>query len=155
MKKLLISFALTCAVMISCNKKSNDYSLTDYTTGMITLRQWSGNVYGYRKGDTLFPGDTTHYEWPKVFNRALTDSSFSLSRINGFAVNVLGYTLNYRSTDEVAKTRRFDSVITGSLNAVLIYYYEKDSMSFENHVVSGYNSRASQYYQTNIMLHTR
>lgn len=155
MKNVLFLSVLACAGIISCNKQNNNYSLADHTAGMITDRQWSGNIYGYSKGDTLFPGDTAHYEWPKVFSRIITDSSFAVSRVNGFAVSIMGYTLNYRTTDEVAKTRRFDSVITGSLNAVLIYYYEKDSMSFENHVVSGYNSMANQYYQKNVLLHTR
>jgi hypothetical protein len=154
MKNPALFLAVMLALIIACNK-SNNYSITDYTAGMTTMRQWAGTISGYAKGDTLFAGDTTHYEWPKIFNRTLTDTSITVGKVNGYAVSMMGFTLNYRSTDETAKSTRFDTVVTGSLNAVLIYYYDKDSLTFVSSQVSGFNALASQYYQNNITLHTK
>ncbi|MCD6013008.1 MAG: hypothetical protein K0Q79_2870 [Flavipsychrobacter sp.] len=154
MKKLTLLSALIIAHITACNK-SNNYSITDHTTGMITVRQLTGIISGYAKGDTVFTGDTTHHEWPDAFNRLLIDTSVAIGKINGFAVSIMGYTLNYRSTDVANKTKRFDTLVAGTLDAVLIYYYDNDSMSFVSHQVSGFNSTANQYYQNNITLHTK
>lgn len=154
--KKTAALALLVGAICACNKSSNNYSITDLTTGMITERLWSGQIYGYAKGDTLYrPTDTVRTEWPKAYNRIITDTSFAIIKINGFAVNIMGTTLGYKSTDATAKVRRYDSVLTGSLDAVLLYYYEKDSLSFVCHRTKEYNSLANEYYQEHILLHTK
>ncbi len=156
MKKTPLVLLLFVCALCACNKNSNNYSITDFTAGMITERLWSGQIYGYAKGDTLYqPTDTVLTEWPKVYNRTLTDTSFTIIKINGFAVNIMGTTLGYKTTDAMAKVRKYDSVVTGSLDAVLLYYYEKDSLSFVCHRTKEYNSLANQYYQEHILLHTK
>lgn len=155
MKKILLYAAGLAAVTLACNKNSNNYSVTDNTAGMIKTEQWTGTISGYAKGDTLFTGDTTHHEWPKGYSRTKADTSIAVAKINGFAVGMMGFTLAYRSTDVVNKTRKFDTVLTGSYDAIMIYYYERDSFTFVSHEVSGYNTPAAQYYQNNITLHSK
>jgi hypothetical protein len=150
-----VLFAFMCiASFWGCNKDANNYSTADHTAQVIIPRSWKGTVNGYFKGDTTIPPDTTHYEWAKIYNRVITDTSFVISKVDGFAVSALGITLSYRLTDSANKIMRFDSVATGSLNCVLIYNYVKDSMGLECHTVSGTNPLSGQYYQANFYLHT-
>ena len=154
---MLLLSIVTCVAIIAvaCNKNSNNYSVADHTTGMVNGRLWSGNAYGYTQGDTLLTtGDTTHTVWAKIFSRTITDTSFSVQKINGFEVTVLGTTLTYRLTDSTNNLIRFDSVVTGTLNAILKYNYLNGSMSYEYHNVTGYNTNNHQYYQVNLFLHT-
>lgn len=158
MKNLIYLSALVSSIIIvfgACNKSSNSYTVTDHTVGMVNVRLWSGTANGYTKGDTLLTsGDTTYTAWPKIYSRLIHDSSFSVQKINGFEVSVLGTPLAYRLTDSVNKTIRFDSLVTGSLTGILIYYFNKDSMTFQYDNVFGYNVPDSQYYQAHIFLHT-
>ncbi len=155
-KSIFVSlFALMSAVAYtSCNKNSNNFSTADHTAQVTIPHSWKGPAYGYFKGDTTNPPDTTHYEWAKIYNRVISDTTFIISKIDGFAVSAFGVTLNYRLTDSSNKTMRFDSIVTGTLNCVLYYQYEKDSMSLEYHTVSGTNPISEQYYQTNVFLQT-
>jgi hypothetical protein len=54
----------------------------------------------------------------------------------------------------VNKIVTFDTVFSGSARSTLTYYYGKDSMTFDYHLVTGYNAAANQYYQLNEFLHT-
>ena len=67
----------------------------------------------------------------------------------------MGTTLGYKTTDATTKVRRYDSVVTRSLDAVILYFYEKDSLNFVYHRTKEYNSLANQYYQEHIILHTK
>jgi len=157
MKNLLsCTSALFFIALLSwgCNKGNNSYTTTDHTVGMIAVRSWSGTSGGFYKGDTAI-GTNPDSVWALHFARVITDTSFSVQKINGFALSVLGYMLDYQSTDSLTtQTVLFDSDITGTQTAVLTYYYLKDSMTFQLSVVFGYNTPANQYYQTNMFLHT-
>jgi hypothetical protein len=151
----VILFSIT-VIIFGCGKGSGNYSVADHTTGIANVtRSWSGSSTGFVQGDTLFAGDTTHYAWPKAFSRTINDTSFSIQKINGFEIAVIGYPLNYLLTDSVTNHMvKFDSTIVGSPTSFLEYFYGKDSMYFEFHQIGAYNSRANQYYQVNISLHT-
>ena len=145
---------LVCVTAYGCTK-SRVYSQTDHTTGLTSKsRVWSGTTYGYFKGDTLIPPATANEDWAKIFNLTITDSTFSVVKINGFAVSVPGMTMIYRDTDYTQNAVRFDSTVAGSGTSYLLYFYLVDSVYYEYHNFSGYNSAANQYYQTHLYLHT-
>ncbi len=150
---LLISLLATAAIY-SCKKGSNDYSVTDHTTGMVKMRSWSGTASGYVKTDTVLLPDTAHVDWASLFNQSITDTSFSVEKINGFQVSVLAMPFNYVLTDTVNKIVRFDTTLSGSATSILTYYYGRDSMTYEFHHITGYSTHAAQYYQVNEFLHT-
>ncbi len=157
MNKPVFYFLLASIGILSlcrCSKNSNNYTTTDHTAQVTVPHAWKGTIYGYYKSDTTFPPDTTHREWAKLYNLAISDTSIIISKIDGYAVSVFGVSLSYRLTDSVNKTLRFDSVVTGALNCILYYQYVKDSMSLEYHVVTGVNPISGQYYQENVFLHT-
>ena len=151
----LIFIAAMCS--LGCNKTSNNYSTTDHTVGITKLRSWSGTADGYNKGDTMISTsiglrDTV---WALHFARNIVDTSFSIAKINGFAISVLGTPLDYISTDSITtKTVVFDSNVSGTQTAILTYYYLQDSMTYQFNIVTGFNSSANQYYQVNMFLHT-
>jgi len=159
MKRLIYTVSIlsgTSLLMYSCSKGGGNYSVADHTTGIANVvRSWSGTANGFVQGDTIIPPATASVPWPKAYSRTITDTSFAVQKINGFAVAVLGYTLNYLTTDStVNHLVEFDTTLSGSSLSFLKYYYISDSMSFEFHWISGYNSAANQYYQTNYYLHT-
>jgi len=149
-------FLLFCTtlVFISCSKGGNSYTNTDHTVGMTDLKTWSGIAYGYYKGDTVLQGDTAHIVWANTFYRVITDTSFSVQKINGYQVNALETLLNYISSDSITtKTVLFDDTVSGIVSKLTLYYLA-DTMKLELHVWSGYNSAANQYYQNNVILHS-
>jgi hypothetical protein len=158
MKKSLLSafiFLGASLFVISCTKNNNNYSSADHTVGLANKTyKWTGTANGYTKGDTLFTGDTTHHEWPKIYSRTIVDTSFMIQKINGFEIAVLGAPINYISTDSTSKIVTFDTTYSGSAMTILKFYYSKDSISYEYHKVTGFNSAANQYYQSNMVLHT-
>ncbi len=153
MKKLLYSACALALCVASCSKSSNNYTVTDHTVGMVGIRHWTGSKDGYTPGDTTIMS-TVHHAWPLHFSHLITDTTFAIEKINGFSINMVGFVLAYRTTDSVAQTVRYDSVITGTLTASLIYFFGKDSIGFEVHRVDSFSSDANQYYQLNEVLHT-
>jgi hypothetical protein len=154
MKKLSFYIALLGAFAFfahGCSKPGNYVSI-NHTIGMTNTMTWSGNSWGYSYGDTL-EGDH-HFSWPEYFNRNIVDTSFAVQNIDGFDISIMGAVLAWRSTDSVAKTVKFDSVISGSLTASLVFYYSKDSIVFNYIRVYGKNDTDNIYYQTNYFLYT-
>jgi len=159
--KIFVSFIsiifLVAVLSFGCNKSSNNYSTTDHTVGMTSLRSWSGTANGYYKGDTMMSigiglRDTI---WALHFARTISDTSFSIAKLNGFVISVLGTPLNYQSTDSITtKTVLFDSNVSGTQTAILTYYYLQDSMTYQFNIITGFNTPANQYYQVNMFLHT-
>ncbi len=146
--------AMICIMTYACTKKA-DYSQTDHTVGLTSkMRSWSGSSDGHYKGDTLIPPATANEDWAKIFNRIITDSSFSVQKVNGFAVSIPNMTLIYRDTDYTINAVRYDSTVAGSGTSYLLYFYLVDSAYYEYHSFYGYNSAANQYYQTHLYLHT-
>jgi hypothetical protein len=145
---------LICVMAYGCTKKAN-YSQADHTVGLTSkMRTWSGTSNGYYKGDTLIPPSTSTEDWAKLFNSTITDTSFAVLKVNGFAVSVPGMTMIYRDTDYVDKYVRFDSTVAGSGTSYLLYFYSVDSVYYEFHRFYGFNAAANQYYQTHLYLHT-
>ena len=139
-------------VIFSCGKNTNNYSVTDHTVGMVKIRAWSGYTYGYARGDTLW--DTVHVAWPEYFYHTITDTSFSVQKINGFAINVDGVVLIFRTVDSVNKIMRFDSTYANSTTSFLIWNFGQDTMHYEFHKIYGHNDSAMKYYETNKILHS-
>ncbi len=143
-----------CVIAYGCTKKA-DYSQTDHTVGLTSkMRTWSGTTNGYYKGDTLIPPATTNEDWAKIFNRIITDSTFAVLKVDGFAVSVPGMTMIYRDTDHVGNYVRYDSTVAGSGTSYLLYFYLVDSVYYEYHSFYGFNAAANQDYQTHLYLHT-
>src|SRR4051812_12071558 len=154
---LSLSFAFICAVILfaACSK-NGDYTSADHTKGMLTSINWSGIASGYYKGDTVQfpPPDTTHIPWAKAFNHTVSDSSFFIKKINGFAVGIGDQVLRYNTTDSTHGYVLFDTTVAGSGHDALYYFYGRDSFSYEYHTITGVNAATGQYYQTNMYLHT-
>src|ERR1022692_3341214 len=116
MKKIFHTVSVFCFIVwafLSCSKGGNNYSAADHTVGLVNIiRAWSGTANGYIKGDTMYPGDTTHYAWPKAYSRVITDTTFPVQKVNGFDVSVLAENINYSSTDSVNKIVKFDTIIS-------------------------------------------
>jgi len=160
MKNLLnLSSFLFCIIIvaIACSKSGNNYSTTDHTVGVIQSRSWTGTANGYLQGDTIEfpPPDVTHVPWAYAFNRVIADTSFPVTRINGFEISALGTMLTYKATDSTLQTVKFDSTLSGAAKSVFTFYYAKDSITYEYHSVSGYNATQNQYYQVNELWHTK
>jgi hypothetical protein len=153
MKNKLIVFVAISAVTIlsyGCSKKYTDG--VNNAVGMTNSRGWYDTSYGYAYGDTL-EGDR-HFEWPEGYGRFNPDTTFAIQNIDGFTIRVGNTTLAWKVTDSSAGTVTFDSVITGSLNASVVFYFRLDSIVINYHAVYGYNDTAHQYYQTTALLHT-
>ena len=153
MKYLLILVALfLCITLIipGCNKNTNNYSVTDHTTGMIKIRSWSGYAFGNSRGDTLW--NTVHVAWPEYFCHTVTDTSFSVLKVNGFSINVEGTELAFRSVDSVNKIVKFDFTYANSATSFLIWDFGQDTMYYEFHKIYGHNDSANKYYETNQVL---
>ncbi len=158
MKKTLfsVSLLLIAAALFSQCTKSGNYSAADHTVGLVNVtKHFKGYAYGYYKGDTLlYPLDTTHYPWTKYYYRTI-DSTFSIQKVNGFLINVVGVYMNYKSTDSLTyKVVKFDTVFPGVPRSLLNYYYAKDSIYLECHHSDSLNTYSNQYYQSHIFLHT-
>jgi hypothetical protein len=156
MKNLRYPFAALIACVIfsqSCSKSSGNFVTTDHTPGLIKARGWYGSADGYAPGDTT-KGGIIHHNWPDHFSRTITDSSFSIIKIDGYTINMMGLKMPYRITDSTAKFVRFDTS-SSILTAALVYYYAKDSISFGLHRADSFSTAANQYYQLNLTLHTQ
>jgi hypothetical protein len=142
--------------LFSCSKSGNNYTNTDHTAGMITSHLWSGNSNGFSRGDTvLYPPSTVHTAWPKIFNRNITDTPFTVQKVNGYEIVAFGATMQYRGEDATHTYIKFDSVISGTLDATLYYYHNRDSMVFILNRVDSFSAAAAEYYQVHDSLHTR
>ncbi len=160
MKNLLfLSVAIICAVFLftQCHPGGNNYTATDHTKGMIKIKSWTGNAHGYVQGDTIQfpPPDTTHVAWAKAYSHNITDTSFSVLKIDGFDIIVLGTILRYKATDSTLQTVTFDTTVVGSGTDILKYYYAIDSFSYEFHIITGFNAAANKYYMTDLFIHTK
>lgn len=150
------SIALLSIILLlaACSKSSDNYtSGYNYTVGMLNSRTWSDNSNGYVPGDSVISG-TAHHNWPVHYNHDIADTVFTLQKINDFALSINGNVVQWRTTDSTAKTVRFDSVISGTYTSILMYYYDKDSITYTYSKVSGYFDSAQQYFQVNAFLHT-
>ena len=153
--RIISIIAISATIITSCTKNRN-YSNIDHTVGMTGARSWTGPIYGYYKGDTLLSStDTTHTPWPKVFSRTIADTLFAVQKLDGYRVSVWGVQLPYRATDSTAQTVRYDTTLPNSSPTILTFYYAKDSMTFEYHMLGEFNSAAGNYYQTHAFMHTK
>lgn len=157
MKKYALPVLCLCSITMfvySCSKTSS-YSNTDETTGLVNkTRSWSGYSSGYYKGDTLYTGDTTHHEWARSFYHVISDTSFSVQKINGYQISAMGTPWNYLSTDNVNHIVRFDTTLSGSPVSYLDFYSARDSVYLQYHMVGAYNAASGRNYETDIYLHT-
>ncbi len=147
----LVFALILLGLVFSCNKDNNNYEVADYTRGMLESRRWQGRAYGYIKGDTLIPPATDSIDWPKYYYRNM-DTTFALSRVNAFVLDVAGKRVKFLSIDSNIKRKEFDSTYANSARTLLVYDWGKDSMYFEYHRVGEHNSAAGRAYEDNIYL---
>lgn len=146
--------ALTVCALFSCSKSSNNYATgVDNTVGMGTSRMWTGPSSGYAYGDTLIDSTNTHLVWPKSFSRSF-DTAQEVGRVNGFAITMFGNLLRYRGTDSTAHTVKFDTTYAGCSKTELVYYYQRDSMTFEFHRQFEKHNLTGIWFQTHELIHT-
>lgn len=148
MKNLLCGLSLTIifsAFLISCDKNKNYYAVTDYTSGMLTTRHWTGYAYGFAIGDTVIAPDTL--AWPKYYYRNI-DTSFNIQKVNSFAVSLCGMRLVFRSVDSVSKIVTYDSTYANSQRSFLIFDYGLNTMRCELHKTGDYNAAAGKAYSS-------
>lgn len=153
-----LNISLICIMLLlaACNPHRNDYATTDYTRGLIKSVTWSGTAGGYAQGDTIaHPSpDTTHVPWAKAFHHLITDTTFAIQRVNGFAVQIGSQMLRFNTVDSAHGYVKFDTTVAGSGHDVLLYFYAKDSFSYEYHIITGQNAATGIYYETDMYLHT-
>lgn len=150
----IIILLLATVLSESCSK--NGYSTADHTTGLVNVtRSWSGYSTGYAMGDTLIPPATAPQVGALYFNHTISDTSFSINKINGFQISVGVTPMNYLSTDATTQIVEFDTTLAGT-SAVSFLKYDPvhNSMTLEYHQVGAYNNLTGHYYETNISLHT-
>jgi hypothetical protein len=158
-------YPITCAALafylltaIGCSK-NNDYSAgLDHTKGAVAQKKWSGTTDGYCQYDSSYydtaSHHTVHITWPKHFQRTITDTIFSLERMDDYMISGLGQWQRYRSTDSANGIIHFDTTYSGSTLSYINYWYRIDSEYFEHHKVGDHHEASGLYYQTHWYLHT-
>ncbi len=155
MKKLFLPLLVFCffALLFSCGKKNSYDDSIDYTKGIPGTRSFSLKSNGNLYADTIV--DSVHTMWPEAYNRTVSDTTLTITKYDGFGINIYGMRLRYRSTDLVAHIIKFDSTIPGSGATQLLYYYMLDSMTFEfNHLIE-LHVPSGKMFETHDFLHTK
>ena len=161
MKNLItfLAIAFYAAIISGCGKNSDYTPGYDHTSGMIKTWYWSGIADGNYYYDSVRYDSPSHdsirIKWPKPYSRVITDTPIPVVKINDFAVSVMGTLLRYRSTDSTTyHTVKYDTTMPNSPISPLVYYFLKDSMTYEYHQIFEYHNPTGLYYQTNFTLHS-
>jgi hypothetical protein len=159
MRKIPIFLAVTLSVSLinACSKSYNNG--VDHTVGITnTARHWTGTAYGKADDTTISVwDDSTVVHTAKAYTRA-ADTSFAVLKHDTYAVTVFGVLLRYRETDSLKQTVKFDTVFSAHNNTAkteLVYYYAKDSMTFEYHKIKELNTYSGHYIEDHWALKTK
>lgn len=146
MRKLTLALlpSLAIAVIFSCNKKKNDYTSTDNTVGMTSLRSWHGVRNGKMKKDTTVSGTATN---TVASYSNIIDTSFAIQKENGFTIMFLGSELRYRVTDSSGGTVKYDTTYAGSAKSELTFYFRTNKIHFEYHKIGDADPLKGDWYQ--------
>jgi len=121
----LFLFAVVTVALSGCYKKKNN-SVSEYGDKIARSHHWIGHIA--RSGYSYSCCKDT-------FSRKITDTTILMTKPSDNAIKVGNYVqLRYRSTDDVAHTVKYDTVLyagtVSPLGYYLTYYYLLDSSVF-------------------------
>jgi len=138
--RILPFFVLIFLVLMACHKSAT-ISKPVSTPYLFTSHTWFRTLAVSYEGG----GPNPPYSCDTLVNDTLT-----IVKINDTLISFPGYPrLLYKGTDSTAQTAVYDSSIGGVMNAVLTYYYAKDSITFVYDVYSDYAITESLKDETN------
>ncbi len=145
-----ILFSVIIIAFFSCNK-TNGNSVKDYSDNIIKPHHWAGQIS--RSG----------YNNPcckDTFSHAIADTTLYITRSGNLMLRVGNSVhLKYRSTDQVAHTVTYDTILNAGtvspFGYYLMYYYLSDSSVFSYSGKTLSDCGADYFYQSDGVFTTK
>ncbi len=147
----LISVALILIVAFySCHKSSVNANTT-YINSITKSHKWTG----YFSKGIVSPVGAGNFGL-QAYNHNVADTTFPITELTYQLASIPFWSepLKYKSTDAVARTVTYDTVIGGGTEATLVYYYAIDSMYFTYNSIVGSEYGYDDPYNVHVYFHT-